>query len=349
MKVITCASYYGSGSSAVTDLISEYEGVKNLTDYEFRFLHDLDGVSDLEYQLCECHNRQNAGHALKRFLRLSEFYAGNRFMHRYEPFFGNQYMKLTEEYVNALTDFSFYGWWFYDLYDRGRRIYYLYQLMDKMLKKVTRNKCRILSKEITLCAHPSPEKFLDYTRKYVHSLLEAANSEKMPYIEVDQIVPSQNINRVSRYFSDELFVVVVDRDPRDVYTLSKYYWFDTVNPYRNVEEFCDWYLYTRKSGSEERVDEKHVYRLHFEDLIYNYESTVRELEGFTGLSSQSHGGKFSKMNPKKSINNTRVWERHNIRQDIKIIEERLEKYLYPFEQVKDNKILGIVDNHKNIF
>jgi len=28
MKIITCASYYGSGSSALTDLVSEYEGVK---------------------------------------------------------------------------------------------------------------------------------------------------------------------------------------------------------------------------------------------------------------------------------------------------------------------------------
>ena len=46
MKVITCASYYGCGSSAVTDLISEYEGVKSLTNYEFRFIHDIDGISD---------------------------------------------------------------------------------------------------------------------------------------------------------------------------------------------------------------------------------------------------------------------------------------------------------------
>ena len=46
MKVITCASYYGCGSSAVTDLISEFSGVESLGDYEFRFLHDIDGISD---------------------------------------------------------------------------------------------------------------------------------------------------------------------------------------------------------------------------------------------------------------------------------------------------------------
>ena len=47
MKIITCASYYGSGSSALTDLVSEYDSVKDLSDFEFRILHDMDGVRDL--------------------------------------------------------------------------------------------------------------------------------------------------------------------------------------------------------------------------------------------------------------------------------------------------------------
>lgn len=86
MKIITCASFYGSGSSALTDLVAEYSCVKDLTNYEFRFLYDIDGVSDLEHYLCECHDRHNAGHALKRFKRLSEFNAGTFFNARYEPF-----------------------------------------------------------------------------------------------------------------------------------------------------------------------------------------------------------------------------------------------------------------------
>ena len=70
MKIITCASYYGSGSSALTDLVTEYARVKNLSEYEFRFIHDIDGIADLEYHLVNCHNRHNSGHALKRFRKL---------------------------------------------------------------------------------------------------------------------------------------------------------------------------------------------------------------------------------------------------------------------------------------
>ena len=60
MKILTCAGYFSSGSSAVTDLFSEYEKVSAVGDYEFRFLHDIDGVSDLEFHLTECHNRHNS-------------------------------------------------------------------------------------------------------------------------------------------------------------------------------------------------------------------------------------------------------------------------------------------------
>lgn len=66
-RLISCASYYGSGSSAIIDLIGEYKHVKSLTNYEFRFIQDIDGLMDLEYHLVQNPNRHNSGHALKRF------------------------------------------------------------------------------------------------------------------------------------------------------------------------------------------------------------------------------------------------------------------------------------------
>lgn len=67
MKFITCASYYGTGSSVITDLVSENENVPSFTSEEFRFLHDPDGVDDLVFHLFENHNRHNVGQALKRY------------------------------------------------------------------------------------------------------------------------------------------------------------------------------------------------------------------------------------------------------------------------------------------
>ena len=60
MKVISCASYYGTGSSAITDYVSEFDGVFSMTNEEFRFIQDPDGIDDLEFHLVENHNRHNA-------------------------------------------------------------------------------------------------------------------------------------------------------------------------------------------------------------------------------------------------------------------------------------------------
>lgn len=349
MKIITCASYYASGSSALTDLVAEYSNVKDMTEYEFRFLHDIDGVSDLEHHLVEVHNRHNSGHALKRFLKLSKFNAGTFFNARYEPFFDNQYMKLTNEYIDALTDFTYNGWWFYDLYDKGKAYYYTVQLINKILAKTKLTKHDLSLNETTYCSHPSEKKFLECTRDYVSKLMHAANKENKEFLEIDQILPSQNIERVLRYIKDDISVFVVDRDPRDIFMCLRVYR-DLVAP-SDVNDFCNWYNYTRESGSGEVYNDPRIKKIHFEDLIYNYDATVAEIEGFLGLNSEDHIDKFKKLNPKRSVHNTQIWKRPgmNADEDIKIIEERCAKYLYPFDSVKENAISGIDVKDSSVF
>ena len=77
MNTITVCSYYGTGSSAITDLISEFDNVTSLTNFEFRFAHDPDGLSELEYNLVENFNRHNSGHALKRYKKFVDYYSSH--------------------------------------------------------------------------------------------------------------------------------------------------------------------------------------------------------------------------------------------------------------------------------
>ena len=46
MKVITCTGFYGTGSSAITDIFLDCECVECKGDYEVRVLHDPYGISD---------------------------------------------------------------------------------------------------------------------------------------------------------------------------------------------------------------------------------------------------------------------------------------------------------------
>ena len=48
-KIIVPTGYMGSGSSAITDLISEFKDCQNEhKDYEYVFLHSPNGLFDLE-------------------------------------------------------------------------------------------------------------------------------------------------------------------------------------------------------------------------------------------------------------------------------------------------------------
>ena len=68
-KIIVPVSYMGSGSSAVTDLISEFKDVNNEYGYfEYVFLHCPCGVFDLEDKLLNGNNILRSDEAIKNFL-----------------------------------------------------------------------------------------------------------------------------------------------------------------------------------------------------------------------------------------------------------------------------------------
>lgn len=334
MKIVTCASYHGTGSSAITDLISEYKGVKSLTNYEFRFIHDTDGISDLEYHLVQCHNRHNSGYALKRFEKLSSFFGGTFFDPRYEAFFNGQYLKITKEYINELLEFKIKGYRFYDIYEKGRFFYYLHRIISKLLKKMGFRDDLFIN-EYQYFSHPTESQFLSLTRKYLHRLFSvAANNAEI--LLMDQIVPSSNLNRCLRYFEDDIKVVVVDRDPRDVYLLNKYFWKETAVP-TDPHLYCLWFKYSHEDGFAEFWDISRIKKVYFEDLIYRYNKSVKEIEEFVGLSNTLHSSQFKGLNPKKSIVNTRLWEKYGDKEEISILENELSSYLYDYDAIDMNE------------
>lgn len=333
MKFISCASYYGSGSSAITDFVSEFDTVYSFTDEEFRFVQDPDGISDLEYNLIENFNRHNSGHAIKRYKRLVDFYCGNKFARKYETFFKGNWRKCSYEYIDKLVDFSYHGWWQCDLIDRGGFYHFRKRFLNKLLHMtIWKNKpdrtLNTMKNEITYCGHPTQEEFLCYTKQYIKDLFSSVSDGK-EILMVDQIVPPTNLKRYLRYF-DDINVVVVDRDPRDIFVLQKYEWKDGVLP-TDVETFCKWFRYTRDHRKTEKFDMPNVKFVQFEDLVYKYDDISKELMEWLGLEETDHSKKMQFFNPNVSIKNTQAWKRIACdTKEISYIEKELGDYLYKF-------------------
>ena len=135
MRIITCTGYYSTGSSAITDLLAEYDCCYcGPDDYELRFIYDPDGLSDLEYHLVENHNRHNSGHAIKRYLKLVDFYKGNALAPKNEKYFNGHEEEYSKQYIDSLVEMQYKGAWLYDYLDRGIGFHYFNSLLRKVFQ-----------------------------------------------------------------------------------------------------------------------------------------------------------------------------------------------------------------------
>lgn len=330
--IITCASYYGTGSSAITDLVMEYSDVCGFGDYEIRIFQDIDGVRDLEYYLVENYNRHNSGHALKRFKRLVDFNSGVWFIKRYEKYFGGKFKEISYNYIDKLTDYKFNGYWHEDLRDRGNAFYFRKRLLNKFIGMFKKNKdCHIneLPKEITYGVNINEKEFLEYTKEYSRELIDCLNKDNMKNVMIDQLFPPNHIDKYVRYF-DNIKVITVERDPRDIYLLEKCEWKGTIVPH-DVETFCKWWGATRKHRLTENMNTEYSLFIQFEDLIYHYDETVNKVERFLELDNKNHINHKKYLDPNISIKNTKLYEMDKYKKyadEIKYIEENLSEYLY---------------------
>ncbi len=264
-----------------------------------------------------------------------DFYAGNMFGSKYSGFFGDRWKELSYEYINGLTDFTFHGWWMYDLYDSGQWFYFRKRIANKILHKtIWRNnpdrQINTMKNEITYCCHPTEEKFLNLTRKYIYDLFTSVIPSAKEIMMVDQLLPPMNLNRYLRYFDNNIQTVVVDRDPRDVFVLDKFVWKDGIIP-NDAKTFCKWFEYTRSHRKIENMNTEQVHFIRFEDLLYKYDETTMGLMDWLHLEAKNHSQPKKRFNPNVSINNTQVWKKYpQSASEVKMIEERLGEYLYEF-------------------
>ena len=109
-------SYMGSGSSAVTDLLKEYEGIntKN-SDFEYVFLYAPDGLFDLEYKLLYNNNAIRSDEAIKNFRKLMEklYHYDGWGIANYKDKISDNFMNVVEYYLDSIITSKYQGIWYY--------------------------------------------------------------------------------------------------------------------------------------------------------------------------------------------------------------------------------------------
>lgn len=326
MKIIGCVGYHGTGAGVIDDLLREFDNIaQGAYECESRFLHDADGISDLEYNLVENPHRLNSGLAIMRFL---EYAKKNNC--QLSKVYGSNWLKCANEYAKSITKFEYEGYkgwevsllspWDYNM-EKIRRI------LNKLKPKKYRHQAwyNYHPRRKTLYALLDEEDFLMKTQEFVHKLSESIpHTDKDDFVMMDQLIPGNNTERYLRYIADSR-IIIVDRDPRDLYIRQRSLK-DHVLP-NDVYQFCEYYKGIRPL--KDCVFPNNVMFVMFEDMIYKYDEMVAKILDFLEITSEHHVSPRTHFDPSKSIKGTRMWERYpEYAEEMKVIEKMLPSYLY---------------------
>lgn len=178
------------------------------------------------------------------------------------------------------------------------------------------------------------QQFIQYARKFIKEYFDMCAEEDNLMIYDHLILPKQTAV-VEKFFDNDFRLIIVDRDPRDVFFSDKYildtakFRYAKIPGPRTVEGFCTHWNAMHEKASRYLSNEK-VLVIKFEDIIYNYSSTLNKLCEFCEISRNAHidAGKY--FSAEISQKNTQIFK---VIQDIetqKYIENTLPDLLYDF-------------------
>ncbi len=339
----------GSGSSAITAIISELEGfVAPNGSFEYIFMHCPDGLFDLEDKLFSNNNALRSDEAIYRFKGMMKnlydlgfFWPGS-----YKKYVSNRFLDYVNLLVDRICTISFNdSYWYYQEMPVNTRMRNIYRL-NFLLKLLSRKKANFftpLSHSNMIISIPCKEDFFEASKTFLNSIYRDLGYQSHNLI-LDQLLLPHNLLRLDNYFDNDTRVIVVDRDPRDIFILNKYFWSKTGDliPYPfEVNDFIKYYKRIRESEPE--TSDNRIHRIHFEDLIYDYDSCKKLIYSFIGADNNLCKEK-TLFNPDISINNTQVYMVDpKFESEAKIIEKELSEYLYPFPPTR------LIHNPKMIF
>lgn len=340
---VAVTGYFGTGSSAVVDLLKEYKNVRvapfNDKSYEHNLLYHHGGLYDVCTLLSRGNTLYTSDKVISTFItemkRLNDY--NYVWFGSYKKMFGNRFMNLVNEFVDSIAEKRKDKTTNHIVRTRFSIVKLVAQILLRIIQKRRFSNYGvkyIYDKEDAYCALPSEEKLYDAARKFTSGYFSLFDKGLKNEVKVfDHIIWPGQIDDFSECFDNNFKIIIVDRDPRDLYALDQHIW--SKNRFRKSEihfpkdtkEFArEW-----ENTLINKFENPNAMIVHFEDLIYDYENSVNRIELFLGLNKERHKMAKRYFNPNDSIENTQVfrvnksWEK-----EAETIAELLPNLLYDF-------------------
>ena len=353
MKLIDVSGFGNSGKTAATDLFREVKDVHaHHNSFEFDLLRLPDGILDLYSALCDNWSPSRGDFALKRFKRLCKSLEVH-----YSQVLTPRFTEYSNEYIESLILNKLHiDAWYDPLYNDSNsckdkikailKSVHLFELLKGIYKSIKLN--RHVANSTNEVFLSDGKNFIQKTSIYLANVLFSDISSDVNTIitnnAFEPFQPSINFK-----FFDNVFSVIVDRDPRDIYA--------SVSAFENshIPEFeLETYDNNKKEIRKHLIDflgltdintfiaRQRVYRekmrndnigkniicIHYEDMVLDYANTVQQIFDAVGINSSRHVNKRKHFDPAKSVKNVGIWKAIKDKEEIKLIEKELKEYLY---------------------
>ena len=312
----TCISGFGkSGSGACVSLLKEFEFIDGLNN-EFRIAKDPYGLVDLEFSLASDWEFVRHDRAINDFLAYCRMLgrddglfkkAGKGFSKKLNV----DFVKESENFIKQLLSFTYYG----------DTLLHRYRLsaIESSIKRL-RSKFGLSNEMPMYFANPTSETFLVETQKYIKNLYKNYAAENnLKNIILDQSVSPNNFNKTLRYF-DTKKLIIIDRDPRDIFeTMIRERRLLGADMKNSIEKYITWHKTARgKFDLEKRNTDSSInlLELKFEDFFIDYENTISKLVEFLEIDF-NHSQKGSKFNPELMTDYVGIWKDNKNQESMK--------------------------------
>lgn len=319
-----------SGSGAVLDYLKEYKNIYVADKAELSILYTPDGLEDLRERITTSPSRYwSSDSSIRRFLKFVK-----RKRRGLNHLTNNQFDDLVSQYLNKIIQIEWLGHTGVHIYQDDTVDYLLKQQLVRRIREWFEKsffpiKAAIWPQKKMFYSYLSDDDFIETTKQFVKQLvLSMTNDSSADIVAIDQLFSANNPLK-SFVFLDNPRAIVVQRDPRDVYLLAKNAigMYASFIPTDDVNKFVCYYKGLMQSSN---LNDDRIKVIQFEDLIYNYGQTTKQINIFLNLKDEQRTSERYFL-PEISINNTQLWLKYPaFHKDIKIIEENLKDYLYDF-------------------
>ncbi len=335
MRFINVTGYLSTGSSAVIDYLREFKNTA-ICKTEIRFIRDPDGIIDLDTALTYNWENERASYAVWRFLDASKKWARfNQWLlapvgHSYKKYITKDYLSITNEYIERMTDYRAILNHYCDSYSFPY-FTYVTNRVRKNIEKKGKGKTDIANRRIrkNYFIHPTDEEFMSATRDYIEELFSDISENGKNIVLLDQALPPDNLNYSNRYFYNCLNIVV-DRDPRDVYTTNVIL-MDVIAMKKGSLESGKMFVKHFKTLHEKaNYGKDPVLSIRFEDLVLKYDDTTKQIREFLGFDESEHVNPRTTLIPESSSKNVGIYKKYydRLKPAIDYIYQELKDYCF---------------------